>query len=117
MCVSFTSQSDLLVHIIYTDHKVGTANIVMLRVLYLLDYVSVRGSLCRELQVMHLTPEVVASDVDVKMLDIILLTFYTQFSSLVLKVYPYSPECGVMRLLVDIDVLGYTSEDIKGKKY
>ena len=64
-------------HIIYTDHKVGTANIVMLRVLYLLDYVSVRGSLCPELQVMHLTPEVVASDVDVKMLDIILLTFYT----------------------------------------
>ena len=59
---------------------------------------------------MSYTPNVVSSDFDVKMLDSILLPYYSQTSSLYLKVYADSTESGVMRAPEDVDVLGVTGD-------
>jgi hypothetical protein len=64
---------------------------------------------------MSSTPDVVASDVDVKILDSILLPYYSWTSSLYLKVYADSPESGAMRAPEDVDVLGVTGDAFKGK--
>ena len=74
-------------------------------------------SSCQDVQDMSYTPDVVSIDVDVKILDSILIPYYSWTSSLYLKVYADSPESGVMRAPEDVDVLGVTGDAFKGKKY
>ena len=63
----------------------------LVRLLVFLAVVCSSVSSCQELQGMSSIPDVVASDVDVKMLDNILLPYYSWTSSLYLKVYADSP--------------------------
>ena len=66
---------------------------------------------------MSYTPDLVSSDVDVKVLDSILIPYYSWTSSFYLKVYAKSPESGVMRAPEDVDVLCVTGGAFKRKKY
>ena len=88
----------------------------LVRLLVFLAVVCSSVSSCQEVQGMSYIPDVLASDVDVKMLDRILLPYYSWTSSLYLKVYADSPESGVMRYPEDVDVLGVTGDAFKGKK-
>ena len=89
----------------------------VVRLLLFLDVVCISVSSCQEVKGMSSIPDVVASDVDVKILDRILLPYYSWTSPFFFRVYADSPESGAMRDPEEFNVLGVTSDAFKGKKY